>query len=164
MARYYSKVGTNEIIVDSRTRPVCPATYIEMMEDRPTPEHIAKEDGSWVIPLENIKAKKLAELSHLFKERLTKAYVKSSLGFTADANETALRNIDGLILTLGAKEKIIFRTYDNQFEDVGKKDLEILKKEIILETQKLYRDKWDFEELIHKATSAKEVLSLLITF
>ncbi len=48
--RYYAVVGSNSITVDCSSSPFCPEGYVEMQGDRPSVEHIAQEDGSWLLP------------------------------------------------------------------------------------------------------------------
>ena len=46
--KYYGVVGTTLTATDESSSPVCPEGYIEMLEDRPSIEHLAQADGSWV--------------------------------------------------------------------------------------------------------------------
>lgn len=39
----------------------CPAGWIVMQSDRPSPEHIASEGGTWVVPVPSLDALQVAE-------------------------------------------------------------------------------------------------------
>lgn len=52
--KYYAIVGKNEQIVDECKVSAFPQGYIEMSEERPTPEHVAADDGTWILVDQNL--------------------------------------------------------------------------------------------------------------
>ena len=76
-----------------------------------------------------------------------RAHVKSSLGFTVDANSTANENINGLLITIG-DGTVQFCDYYNQFHELNKSQLETLQSEIIQNGQSLYAQKWQYRTAI----------------
>ena len=59
----YGKLGESGMIFDKPYRT--PQGYIKMIEERPTTDHVAQEDGTWVISQEAIDAQYEADLATL---------------------------------------------------------------------------------------------------
>lgn len=59
--KYFAKVGESGVVIDSTKNPQCPDGYIEMLGDRPSPNAIAKDDGTWE-EIDNSKAEREAEI------------------------------------------------------------------------------------------------------
>lgn len=97
------------------------------------------------------QAKALVQLNADFETVKERAHVKSSLGFTADANSTAKENVDGLLQTIETGTEM-FCDYYNQFHEVTKADLETLQSEIIKNAQNLYKQKWQYRTAIEACT------------
>ena len=115
-------------------------------------------------PLEKAKAEKLVKLNTLFSKATENAHCLSSAGFEINANEVANRNIESLILVLEPEENISFRACDNCFYDVTREQLETMRKEIALLSQRLYQAKWRLVELIGAAASIEELDGIEIVF
>lgn len=111
----------------------------------------------------NLVHKKLIEQ---FKYYSDNAYIKSSCGFTIDANDTANRNIDGLIKVMNAKNTSseFFRDHDNNHHEVTLQQLETMQVEIIQNGQYLYKQKWDYLNIINSLTDAKDLVNLNFEF
>ncbi len=127
------------------------------------------ENGQFVVQvptLEEARKTKLAELTSVFDAFSRDACIMSSLGFEIDANETANRNIGGLVLVMDETDTTMFCDYNNEFHELTKAQLEIMRKEIVFNSQQLYQKKWQLREQINAATTiatidAIDVYSLL---
>lgn len=115
-------------------------------------------------PLEDAKTEKLSELNLAFSAASDKASCLSAAGFVIDANEIANRNIEGLVLVLAEGESTLFRAYDNSFHEVTREQLETMRKEIVVNSQRLYRQKWQFEADIEAAGSIDELDGIEFSF
>lgn len=98
------------------------------------------------------QAKALVQLNEDFETVKERSHIKSSLGFTVDANQTANENVNGLLITIGDNETVQFCDYNNQFHALTKADLETLQTEIIQNAQNLYQQKWVYRTQIESAT------------
>ena len=119
-----------------------------------------------IIPptFEEAKAAKLAELDTAFTSASETAYCMSSAGFEINADEIANRNIEGLVLVLKPEERTLFRAYDNSFHEVTKEQLETMRKEIVVNSQRLYGIKWQIEAAIEAAQTVDELDAIYIVF
>lgn len=111
-------------------------------------------------PLEEARTEKLAELERAFNTASQKAHCTSSAGFEIDADEIANRNIEGLVLVMRPEETTLFRAYDNTFHEVTREQLEIMRKEIVINSQYLYQAKWTIEAQIMQAQTAQAVADI----
>lgn len=100
---------------------------------------------------ENRQKRALTQLNQDFEDIKERAYIKSSLGFTSDADSTANENITGLLLTIG-DNTIQFCDYYNEFHTLNKSQLTTLQNEIIQNAQNLYTQKWQYRTAIENAT------------
>lgn len=118
------------------------------------------------VSLEEAKAEKLEAVKTAFLAASETAHCMSSVGFEIDANETANRDINGLIVVMEArgKETELFRAYDNTFHEVTLDDLKTMLVEISEHGQKLYARKWQLEVSIQAATTAEELDAITNTF
>lgn len=110
-------------------------------------EEIEKEYNKF----ENRQKRALTQLNQDFEDVKERAYIKSSLGFTSDADSTANENITGLLLTIG-DSTIQFCDYYNEFHTLNKSQLTTLQNEIIQNAQNLYTQKWQYRTAIENAT------------
>lgn len=101
---------------------------------------------------ENRQARALVQLNQDFEKVKERSHIKSSLGFTVDANQTANENVNGLLVTIG-DGTAQFCDYYNQFHEVNKADLETLQNEIIQNAQNLYQQKWVYRTQIENCTN-----------
>lgn len=100
---------------------------------------------------ENRQARALTQLNEVFETVKELAHLKSSLGFTADANPTAKENVQGLIEEVG-EGTVQFCDYYNQFHELNKAQLETLKSEINQNGQALYAQKWQYRTAIEQCS------------
>lgn len=114
-------------------------------------------------PLGELKAAKLQELKAAFNTTSQKAHCASSAGFEIDADEIANRNIEGLVLVMRPEETTLFRAYGNTFHEVTREQLEIMRKEIVINSQYLYQAKWTIEAQIMQAQTAQAVADIGIS-
>ncbi|MCZ4065014.1 DUF4376 domain-containing protein [Oxalobacter aliiformigenes] len=127
-------------------------------------------DGAWYEkghapqrPLEEVKTEKLAELETAFARASQEAHCTSSVGFEIDADEIANRNIEGLVLVMQPEQTTLFRAYDNSFHEVTREQLEVMRKEIIINSQYLYQAKWTMEAQIQAAETAEALKIIVVT-
>lgn len=127
-------------------------------------------DGAWYVegyapqkPLEQARTEKLAMLESAFESAAQTAHCTSSAGFEIDADEIANRNIEGLVLVMQAGETTLFRAYDNSFHEVTREQLEIMRKEIVINSQYLYQAKWTIEAQIMQAQTAQAIADIDIS-
>ena len=153
------------------TLPFMPQYSVDMVETYPDDEVEQGFDGNWYEkghapqkPLEEARAAKLTELNAAFTAASENAHCQSSAGFEIDANETANRNIEGLVLVLKPEESTLFRDWDNRFHEVTKEQLETMRKEIVVNSQRLYQTKWQIEAGIEAAETVDELDAIDIVF
>ena len=113
--------------------------------------------------LDELKKARLSELETAFDTASEEAHCTSSAGFEIDADEIANRNIEGLVLVMQAGETTLFRAYDNSFHEVTREQLEIMRKEIVINSQYLYQAKWTLEAQIMQAQTEKELEAIGIS-
>lgn len=114
--------------------------------------------------LDEAGAAKLAELNTAFPPVSETAHCMSSAGFEINADEIANRNIEGLVLVLNEGESTLFRDWDNRFHEVKKEQLETMRKEIVVNSQRLYQTKWQIEAGIEAAETVDELDAIDIVF
>lgn len=107
---------------------------------------------------------KLSELDTKFNDALENGHMTCSFGVEIDANNDALRNVENLLLVMGADDKEMFCDYNNQFRELTRIQVELLQKEIIGHIKRLYAKKWSCREQINTLTSAEEINNIVIEF
>lgn len=112
---------------------------------------------------ENRQARALVQLNVDFETVKERSHIKSSLGFTADANQTANENITGLLVTIGETETIQFCDYYNKFRELNKTQLQILQTELITNAQSLYQQKWQYRHAIEDCVDNEGLDAVLAT-
>jgi hypothetical protein len=111
---------------------------------------------------EELKAQKLENLDAAFLEwRNDTAVMKSSLGFTADADTRAMLDIAGLA-TLGTGA--IFMDADNQPHELTAEEIQVLQKEVVQSGTAAYTQKWALREAINAAETAAALDAIKIEF
>ena len=113
--------------------------------------------------LDEQKKARLAELETAFTRASQEAHCTSSVGFEIDADEIANRNIEGLVLVMQPEQTTLFRAYDNTFHEVTREQLEVMRKEIVVNSQYLYQAKWTTEAQIKAAETAEALDTIIIT-
>ena len=153
------------------TLPFMPQYSVDMVETYPDDEVEQGFDGNWYEkghapqkPLEEARAAKLTELNTAFTSASETAHCMSSAGFEINADEIANRNIEGLVLVLNEGESTLFRDWDNRFPEVKKEQLETMRKEIVVNSQRLYQTKWQIEAGIEAAETVDELDAIDIVF
>lgn len=105
---------------------------------------------------------KLSELKKKSLDALENGYVDSSLGFKADANTTAVRDLEGLAI-IGA-DTVMFCDFYNEFHALTKEQVQTLQREVLLNGQNLYAQKWWFRQQINKAETVEAINAIEIHF
>ena len=116
--------------------------------------------------LAGAKATRLALLSERFAVAEREGHFLSSFGFEVDANETANRNVTGLVTQLEATgtDDTLFCDYGNAMRTVTLEQLKALRLEIIMYGQMLYARKWTLRERIEAAETVEAVNAVEIEF
>ena len=118
--------------------------------------------------LENVKARKLAELNRAMEEAKVSSSVsiQSSVGYTVNANTTAKQNVDGLItaMTATGREVVGFMTYDNQLINMTLEQLKTIQLELISYGNNLYARKWALRSQIEACKTKEEVDAIVISY
>ena len=146
------EVGVGYVIRFSPER----GTYFEAPQLPETPEET----------LESRRAAKLGMLSQQFEQASARAFIDSSLGFRADADETAYRDVDGLLVLLSdqPEQTVSFCDYDNLMQTLNLEQLKTLQKEIARNGTYLYEQKWALREAVESAESVEELDEVTIAF
>lgn len=108
------------------------------------------------------KQNKLSELKKTADSALNGAYVVSSLGFKADANPVAVRDLEGLVI-IGI-DSVMFCDYDNEFHPLNKEQVLTLQREVLLNGQNMYAQKWTIRQQINEAESIEALNNIQIEF
>ena len=112
------------------------------------------------------KRDKISELSHQFDSEILNQNMKvtSSLGFTANADIRSQNNVRALIDITSDNETVSYMDYDTIPHKITLSDLKLLLKEIIINGNYLYQQKWDKYKAIDSATSYDELAAVSDTF
>ena len=117
--------------------------------------------------LADIKAKKLSELSAItskFDNQLVnnEMIIKSSLGFSINADLRSQNNLRGLI-AIGI-EPVNFMIADNSVKSLTLEQLNVLLSECAQNGQHLYLLKWQYREQIEQAQTVEELNTIEFNF
>lgn len=135
-------------------------------------------DGQWYLSskcphytdeekLEKAKTEKLAELTAItskFDNQLvnTDMIIKSSLGFSINADLRSQNNLRGLIAV--GVEPVNFVTADNSVQSLTLEQLNVLLNECALNGQNLYLQKWAYKSQIETAQTKEELEAIEFKF
>lgn len=117
--------------------------------------------------LDELKQNKLSELTTItskFDNQLvsTDMIIKSSLGFTINADLRSQNNLRGLI-AVGA-EPVNFVTANNSVKSLSLEELNILLNECALNGQNLYLQKWAYKAQIESVQTKEELEAIEFKF
>ena len=117
--------------------------------------------------LDELKTDKLSELASItskYDNQLvnTDMIIKSSLGFTVNADLRSQNNLRGLI-AVGA-EPVNFVTADNSVKSLSLSELNTLLNECALNGQNLYLQKWAYKAQIEQAKTVEELNAIKFKF
>ena len=157
-----------EIIADYRNK-----TYYIGTEQHEMKELGDLPNGATFEPVEpeksfsELKSDKLSELTAItskFDNQLVnnEMIIKSSLGFSINADLRSQNNLRGLI-ALGI-EPVNFMTADNSVQSLRLEQLNILLNECAQNGQHLYLLKWQYREQIEQAKSSEELNAIEFKF
>ena len=88
--------------------------------------------------------------------------IKSSLGFSINADLRSQNNLRGLIAV--GIEPVNFMTADNSVKSLSIEQLNILFNECALNGQNLYLQKWSYKSQIENATTVEKINSIEFNF
>ena len=117
--------------------------------------------------LEELKSEKLSELTAItskFDNQLvnTDMIIKSSLGFSINADLRSQNNLRGLIAV--GVEPVNFVTADNSDQSLSIEQLNVLLNECALNGQSLYLQKWGYKAQIENAQTKEELEAIELKF
>ena len=117
--------------------------------------------------LDELKSEKLAELTAItskFDNQLVnnEMIIKSSLGFTINADLRSQNNLRGLI-AIGT-EPVNFVTADNSVKSLSLEQLNVFLSECAQNGQHLYLLKWQYREQIEQAQAVEELNTIEFNF
>ena len=131
-------------------------------------------DGSYYLkgyapsqPLDELKSEKLSELAAIaskFDNQLVnnEIIIKSSLGFSINADLRSQNNLRGLIAV--GVEPVNFMTADNSVQSLTLEQLNVLLKEAIKNGENLYKTKWSLRDRILNSSSVEELNAIEFKF
>ena len=110
------------------------------------------------------KLEELNNIAHKFDDQLVcdEMIIKSSLGFTANADLRTQNNIAGLI-NVGV-EPVQYCDAENKFHSLTLENLATLQSEILANGQNLYTQKWVYRNKINTATTIAELNAIEVKF
>lgn len=132
-------------------------------------EELTKEeyDKHFEKTLDELKVEKLSELTEItskFDNQLvnTDMIIKSSLGFSINADLRSQNNLRGLIAV--GVEPVNFVTADNSVKSLSLAELNTLLNECALNGQSLYLQKWEHKAKIENAQTKEELEAIELKF
>lgn len=126
-------------------------------EEAPPPEPTKEELKEMALQA------KMSALSAAFESASRTAHCHSFVGFEINADETANRNVEGLVLVMEPGQSTLFRSYDDTFHSVTREQLEQMRKEIAINSQALYQAKWTLESQITGAADEDTLAGITVT-
>ena len=157
-----------EIVTDYRNKTYYIGTeQYEMKELGDLPKGATFEPMEPEKTLDELKSEKLSELTSItskFDNQLvnTDMIIKSSLGFSINADLRSQNNLRGLIAV--GVEPINFVTSDNSVQSLSLEQLNILLNECAQNVQHLYLLKWRYREQIEQAKTVEELNAIKFKF
>ena len=117
--------------------------------------------------LDELKSEKLSELTAItskFDNQLVnnEMIIKSSLGFSINADLRSQNNLRGLIAV--GVEPVNFMTADNSVQSLTLEQLNVLLKETIKNGENLYKTKWMLRDKILNSSSVEELEAIELKF
>lgn len=145
------------------------APYVQFWTTEKTKREAEKaEQEAEYNKIENVKARKLAELNRAMEEAKASSAVsiQSSVGYTVNANTTAKQNVDGLITAMSAtgRDTVSFMTFDNKLVELTLEQLKTIQLELISYGNNLYARKWTLRKQIESCTTKAEVDAIAISY
>lgn len=138
--------------------------YIEKNETEKTLTFKAHSDSELLDKAKAEKLSKLTAITSKFDNQLvnTDMIIKSSLGFSINADLRSQNNLRGLIAV--GIEPVNFVTADNSVQSLTLEQLNVLLKESIENGKKLYETKWKYRDMILNSSSVDELNAIQLNF
>lgn len=157
-----------EIVADYRNKTYYIGTeQHEMKELGDLPKGATFEPVKPKKTLNELKSEKLSQLTAItskFDNQLvnTDMIIKSSLGFSINADLRSQNNLRGLIAV--GVEPVNFVTADNSVKSLSIEQLNVLLNECALNGQHLYLLKWQYREQIEQAKTKEDLNAIKFEF
>ena len=137
-------------------------------------------DGQWYLTakcphytdeekLNNAKTAKLNELNTIASQydsyKCNDMYITSSVGgYRFNADIRSQTNLQGLISGLDDVKTVAYKDYDNEFQSLTKEQMQTIFSECILNSQNLYKQKWDYADKIKACKTVEELEKIDFNF
>lgn len=118
-------------------------------------------------PIETFKQQKTFVIKQAFLTwRNKNATLTSSLGFSADSNERAMSDVNGLLVAYEDNKDalITFRDADNVFHTLTYSQVKTLQKEIVANGNYAYEQKWLLDAQVENATTKEKLDAIEVKF
>lgn len=127
---------------------------------------IAVDEKTKLQDAKDAKLEELTNIAHKFDNDLVcdEMNIKSSLGFSANADIRSQNNVRGLLNILDDTSKTAYADADNNYHMLSKADLNVLLNEIITNGNNLYAQKWAYRNTVEKCTTIEEVNAIVFNF
>lgn len=117
----------------------------------------------------NAKTAKLNELNTIASQydsyKCKDMYITSSVGgYQFNADIRSQTNLQGLISVLDDVKTVAYKDYDNEFQSLTKEQMQIILSECILNSQNLYKQKWDYKTQIENTQTIEELNKIVFKF
>ena len=138
------------------------------LDQTPDPWPVRPAENAVPETLEDLKELKLEQLTEAFDEWMESpdSSMASSTGHIVNANNTAKKNVDGLITAMEATgvETVTFMCFDNIPAQLTLQQLKMIQLELIQQGSALYTRKWQYRSQIESAQTMEEVNSIEFDF
>ena len=165
MTSYQKKIWHKyrQDLVDFKNLPGYP-----WLDQEQPPFPTRPEENAVPKTLEDLKEFRLEELVEIFNGWMDSpdASIQSSTGYMVNANNTAKKNVDGLITAMESTgvETITFMCFDNNPAQLTLQQLKTIQLELIQRGSALYARKWFYRSQIESAQTMEEVNSIEFDF
>ncbi len=165
MTSYQKKIWHKyrQDLVDFKNLPGYP-----WLDQEQPPFPTRPEENAVPKTLEDLKELRLEELVEIFNGWMDSpdASIQSSTGYVVNANNTAKKNVDGLITAMESTgvETITFMCFDNNPAQLTLQQLKTIQLELIQRGSALYARKWFYRSQIESAQTMEEVNSIEFDF
>lgn len=157
--KIYAIIGTSQQSIVSDNANYTPtAGEILMQEERPTPEHIAQEAGTWTLPeksLDELKAAKLAEVDVWTENKITGGFISSCTGVPVryDSDRDTQMTVQGDVGTIAQLPELFAENFPDGYPMRGYAEGSEEKGIFLLTIDQL--NKWSADLSMHRGNSKK---------
>lgn len=157
MAKIYGKLNESiQTVIDDNIAYTPAQDEILMQGERPQTDYVASANGEWVINLDEVKARKIAELK-LARDNEELSSIEYG-GYRWDFDEKAIQRINGAIIALGENDTITWTSADNtEINGVNAEDLRNVVKASAVRSNMVHVKYRELRERVEQAETEQEV-------